>query len=93
MVTALSSCDNLYLRFRCPTSAAGVYVLSTGQYVPTDVLGVSTVKQQSTDVVPQVRPWYDSFLHSRRLYCGTHVKSREGKYGACRNVVGWADFK
>ena len=34
----------------CPASATGVYILSKGQYVPTDELGVATIKKQVTDV-------------------------------------------
>jgi hypothetical protein len=33
------------LIFYCSTSVVGVYVLSTGQYVPTAALGVATIKQ------------------------------------------------
>ena len=40
---------SLYIRqdpiFRCPSSVAGVYVLSIGQYVPTAALDVATIKQ------------------------------------------------
>ena len=52
MVTPLSLYIRQDSRFRCPSSVTGVYVLSTGQYVPTDALDAAAASQralQATD--------------------------------------------